>query len=278
MTDPNSRICGLGALGAALRLHGRKLIAECCMEPITHSTSEGHDENTKDSSGDADTGKSPDKGWVVSNGLYLIIMWLTAYVLVLFPLVHRYGHFDRLVVYWTILMFLVASFEAMLIPNSNYMCEKGQEYSDNGTCFWSQPANVSDAFSSKLYMDLYADYSLADAKYRMNYGNEGFHFVLFGELWHGFWCVVLGIAVMYTFYAMPNTPAYFLSLFSMGLTQLVMIIWYVSPAILELFIEGSPNHVSNWWWPPFMWNVPWFIIPPMFMHKGAMGLLRPTIA
>ena len=206
-------------------------------------------------------------------GYSLVIIWILSYIIICFPFVRHFSVFNRLVAYWCIVMLLISLFEAMLIFEWKYMCKKGKYYYKNNTCFWNVEAYFKDIFSTKLYMDLYADYSLADCKYRRGFGREGFHFVFFGEIYHGLLAGILSGLTLWKLYTNPNSAAYRLLYFTLGILQLTMITWYVSPCILELFHEKCGNHISKWWWPPFLWNVPWFIVPPIFIWRGAKELV-----
>ena len=204
----------------------------------------------------------------------MVLLWLVLFFSFFYPFVRKFGAFHRMLAYWCLAMLFIAAFEGMLLFNYDYMCSKGAYYAENNKCYWSEDGKrPGDLLSSKMYMDLYGDYSLADCKYRKNFGHDGFHFVLFGELWHGVFSGALSILTLYLLFSNPHARPCLLSFFTLGVVQLTMIIWYVSPVILELFIEGSGNHWSKWWWPPFLWNVPWFIIPPMLIYRGARGLL-----
>ena len=208
-------------------------------------------------------------------GYQVVVIWLVLFFSFFYPFVRKFNAFHRMVAYWCFIMLFIAVFEGMLIFHYDYMCRKGKYYKKKKKCFWNEDGKcLGDMLSSKMYMELYSDYSLADCKYRKNVGHDGFHFVLFGELWHGFFSGILSILILYFLYMAPESRHYLLSFFTLGVVQLTMIIWYVSPVILELFIEKSGNHWSKWWWPPFLWNMPWFIIPPMLIYYGAWGLLN----
>jgi hypothetical protein len=208
-------------------------------------------------------------------GYQMVLLWLILFFIMFYPLVKQFDAFHRTVAYWSYIMIFIMIFEFMLPFNYKYMCEKGQYYADNNKCYWSEDKkSLKDMICSKMYMELYSDYSLADFKYRQNLGDSGFHFVMFGELWHGAFSGLFSILTLYFLYTAKESKKFILSYFTLGIIQLTMIIWYVSPTILELFIEGSGNHISKWWWPPFMWNLPWFIIPPIMIYEGAKKILN----
>jgi len=210
-------------------------------------------------------------------GYQLVVLWLVIFIAISFPFVKHLDVMHRLIIFWSIITLFVFLFEIMLMFKSNYVCEKGKQYYDNGTCYWSEKdIRFSDMFSSKMYMDLYADYSLGDAKYRQNFGDSGFHFVMFGEIWHGIFAGLMSMLVLYYNYTSPETNFFYLSVLCLGLIQLIMIIWYISPCVLELFIETSINHSSKCWKPPLLWNLPWFIIPPILIYFGANNILYPS--
>lgn len=210
-------------------------------------------------------------------GYQLVILWIVLFVAIIFPFVKHLDVMHRLIIFWSIMTLFVFSFEIILMFKSDYVCEKGQKYFDTNTCYWSEnDISLSEMFSTKMYMDLYADYSMGDAKYRQNFGDSGFHFVMFGEIWHGIFSGLLSILTLYYYHTAPATNFFYLPVLCLGLTQLVMIIWYISPCILELFIETSINHSSKCWTPPLWLNLPWFIIPPILIHFGASNILYPA--
>jgi len=207
-------------------------------------------------------------------GFHMVLIWLTMFIIVFFPIFKHLNILYRTIGYWCVLMIFIAIFEFMFPCNIDIICEKGMHYYDNKCCYWSETGKkLSDMFSSKMYMELYSDYSLSDCKYRKGLGDEGFHFIMFGELWHGVFSGIFAIASLYYLFKDKTCRKFFLSIFTLGLIQLVMIIWYVSPTFLELFIDKCGNHYSNWWWPPFLWNLPWFIIPPLLIYEGYKGLI-----
>ena len=62
-------------------------------------------------------------------------------------------------------MVFVGIFELLLLFYYEYLENKGKGYYKNNNCYWLEDNNVSDMFSYKMYMDLYADYSLSDKRY-----------------------------------------------------------------------------------------------------------------
>lgn len=206
-------------------------------------------------------------------GYQLVLTWIIFYILICFPFFRHFSLFNRLVAYWCTVMLCVSIFEAMLIFKWKYMCKKGKKYYKKNKCYWNEDVKLKDACSSKMYMDLYADYSLADCKYRRGFGKEGFHFVFFGEIYHGIFSGILSGLTLWKLFTDPDSSAYKLLYFTLGIVQLTMITWYVSPCILELFYENCGNHISKWWWPPFLWNLPWFIVPPILIWKSVKTLV-----
>ena len=211
-----------------------------------------------------------------NNGLYgyqMVLLWLILFFVIIYPLIANFSVIDKTIMYWCFLTIFVFLFEMMFMYNYNYVCDKGGEYFKNKKCYWTEKVNLSDMFSDKMYLDLYADYSLADYKYRQNMNDSGFHFVYFGEIWHGIFAGLLSILVIYYKFFNNNLKKYHLSYFTLGITQLVMIIWYMSPAILELFLQDHQNNLSNTFWPPHLWNVPWFILPSILIYNGLINII-----
>ena len=117
-------------------------------------------------------------------GYQLVIIWFVAFISLLWPIFGHFDLFDRLVGYWATLMILVAIWEFCLPFNFDLLREKGTYYCENKCSFFSEKdKSIWDLFTPKMYMDLYADYSLADCKYRGKLGEDGFHFVMFEHVY-----------------------------------------------------------------------------------------------
>lgn len=207
-------------------------------------------------------------------GYQMVLLWLTLFFIIFYPVVSKLNIIDTTIIYWCLITIFVFIFEMMFMIKYKYVCDKGNYYYNTNNCYWNEKVGLYDMFSDKMYMDLYADYSLADYKYRQNMNDSGFHFVYFGEIWHGIFAGFLSILVLYFKFFSINNKNYQLAYFTLGITQLVMITWYMSPAILELFLENNQNHWTKTWWPPYLWNVPWFILPSILIYYGTKNFLR----
>ena len=208
-------------------------------------------------------------------GYQMVLLWLIIFFILFYPLVKDLNAINRTIIYWCFITIFVFLFEMMFLFNYDYVCKKGNYYFDEYKCYWTDIVPLKDMFSNKMYLDLYSDYSLADYKYRQNIGDPGFHFVYFGEIYHGIFAGIMSFFVLYFHYINIDRKKYLLSVLLLAVIQLVMITWYMSPAMLELFIKDNSNHYSKTWWPPYLWNVPWFIIP-ILMIKYSLNTLFDT--
>ena len=154
-------------------------------------------------------------------------------------------------------MVFVSIFEMLLIYYYDYLEGKGKKYYEEKKCYWLEHTNVSDMFSYKMYMDLYADYSLADKRYCENIAvNEGNRFVLLGEIIHGFFCIIMTSIILYYFIHFNELYIYIYAILFSGI-QFAMIIWYLATVFFEM------KYIKNegFWSLPLLWNVPWIIVP-----------------
>jgi len=171
----------------------------------------------------------------------------------------------RTIFTWNLLMCFVALFEAMLIFKHNYVSEKGEHYYNTNTCYWSEHNSIMDAFSTKMYMDLYADYSFCDKRYSNPlYTDNGCRFVVLGEIIHGAFCFFLCPFILYFFSKGDNRSVY-LSALVLSAIQFALIVWYLATVFLEMaFVKND-----KFWFPPILWNVPWVFVPLYIMYGVA---------
>jgi hypothetical protein len=141
------------------------------------------------------------------------------------------------------------------------MQEKSEENYKNKTCYWTETVSYLDMFSYKMYMDLYADYSLADKRYGKKIDNEGCRVVISGEETHAFFCILFVPIIMYYFIYFNETNVYLYSLMFVA-TQFAIIIWYLATVFIEMYFVTN----EQFWFPPLLWNVPWVIIPIYVMY------------
>lgn len=178
---------------------------------------------------------------------------------------------------WAIWSFFISIFEFILPFNMKYVCDKGRDYYNNNKCMWSQSDyNISDIFNKHLYMDAYADYSLADSKYRHGYndknpdetGSHSFRCVMLGEIIHGIFSFIFSVLVIYNIFIGGSDNHKYLNILLLGAAQFSLICWYQSTVFWDMFDKNSENYYLNkkWWWPPLLWNLPWFIFPPYLVY------------
>ena len=170
---------------------------------------------------------------------------------------------------WTLFMVCVSIFEMMLLFYYEYLEEKGKQYYKEKKCYWFEDNSIWDIFSYKMYMDLYADYSLSDKRYCDNLNkNEGARFVLTGEVIHGLFCILFAPIILYFFVNYNELNIYLSSIIFVAI-QFALIVWYLVSVFLEMkFVKNE-----NFWWPPLLWNVPWVIIPPYVVYYCINELL-----
>ena len=163
---------------------------------------------------------------------------------------------------WTFLMVFIIMVELILLVYYKYVHEKSEEYYRTNTCYWTENVNVVDMFSYKLYMDLYADYSLADKRYGKIIENVGCRFVISGEEAHAFFCMLFVPIILYYFVFFDEIKIYLFSLM-LSVSQFSIIVWYLSTVCIELyFVENK-----QFWFPPLLWNVPWVILPIYIVYS-----------
>ena len=154
-------------------------------------------------------------------------------------------------------MCFIALFEMMLLFKHSYVSEKGEKYYDTNTCYWSEQNSILDAFSTKMYMDLYADYSFCDKRYSNPlFTDNGCRFVMLGEIVHGAFCLLLCPVILY-FFSKGNDRSVYLFALVLCAIQFALIVWYLATVFLEMvFVKNK-----KFWFPPLLWNVPWVIVP-----------------
>ena len=135
-----------------------------------------------------------------------------------------------------------------------------------------------DILTYKLYMNLYADYSLCDKRYCQHISNEGNRFVLLGEITHGAFCLIMTTIILYFYFINYNELYIYLSALVFSAIQFALIIWYLASVFVEMkFVKNE-----QFWSPPLLWNVPWIIIPLYIIYYGTMeikkmGQSQPTL-
>ena len=203
----------------------------------------------------------------------LVIVWLTLFFLSCFFLCKYLNINDvlnRTIFCWSFCMVFVGIFEMMLLFNMTYLENKGKSYYHDNKCYWLDDISMTDMFSSKMYMDLYADYSLSDKRYCHNVNNiPCSRFVLSGEVVHGIFCLMLAPIILYLFCIKSPEINIFLTSIIFSSVQFAIIIWYLSTVFIEM------NFVKNdkFWWPPLLWNVPWVIIPIYIIYNSFRKLI-----
>ena len=207
-------------------------------------------------------------------GCNLVILWLVSFSIVSYILC-SYLKLDtallRTILVWTLLMVFVAIFEGMLLFQYKYLEKKGNYYYDENKCYWNEENSLSDIFSCKMYMDLYADYSLSDKRYCDNLvENGGCRFVLQGELIHGLFCVIMSLIIMYFYLFDYNKLYIYLSSIVFSSIQFAMIVWYLSTVFVEMYFVKN----DKFWWYPLLWNVPWVIIPPYIIYESIKEIIN----
>jgi hypothetical protein len=161
----------------------------------------------------------------------------------------------RTIFVWTFFMVFIAIFEVLLLFYPTYMQQKSEEYYTNKTCYWTENVSYLDMFSYKMYMDLYADYSLADKRYGKKIENEGYRVVISGEETHAFLCILFVPIIIYYFIYFNETNVYLYALMFVA-TQFAIITWYLATVCIEMYFVKN----EQFWFPPLLWNVPWVIV------------------
>jgi len=219
-------------------------------------------------------------------GYQLVILWFTIFFTIFIPIAKLFGLNNSLTIIalWAFWSFAISIFEFILPFNMKYICDKGRYYYNNDKCMWSQSNyNISDIFNKNLYMDAYADYSLADSKYRHGYndknphetGSHSFRCVMLGEIIHGVFSFIFSTLVIYYIFIGNNDKHKYLNILLLGAAQFSLICWYQSTVFWDMFDTKSENYYLNdkWWWPPLLWNLPWFIFPPYLVYYSYNQLL-----
>ncbi len=207
-------------------------------------------------------------------GCFLVILWLTIFSIVSYLCCSFLGlktALLRTIFVWTFFMVFVGIFELLLLFYHEYLHKKGQYYYKKNICYWNEDNKISDMFSYKMYMDLYADYSLSDKRYCKKITNKGNRFVLLGELTHGFFCFLFAPIIFYYFIHFDELYIYLYSIMFVAI-QFGLIIWYLASVFLEMYFVK--NH--KFWWPPLLWNVPWIIIPIYVIYYGIKEIGNPN--
>jgi len=170
-------------------------------------------------------------------------------------------------------MIFVAIIEMMLLFYYPYLETKGKYYYDKNECYWCEDNNPLDALSYKMYMDLYADYSLADKRYCENIQtNEGLRFVLTGEVIHGLFCIIFSPILMYLYFTKMDKIYIYLAAILFSAAQFLSIVWYLTSVFLEMkFVTND-----KFWWCPLLWNVPWIVIPLYIMYYAGIEIIQKS--
>jgi len=206
-------------------------------------------------------------------GGYLVISWIAVFTMISYSLcsfLKLDNALMRTIFVWSFLMIFIAIFEMMLLFYYDYLEKKGKYYYDKDMCYWTEDASPKDAFSYKMYMDLYADYSLSDKRYCGNFKeNEGARFVLTGEVIHGLFCIVMSAIILYLYFVNNKTAIYIAAILFSGI-QFALIIWYLS----SVFLEHIYNKNEKFWWYPLLWNVPWIIVPLYIIYYAFIEIMK----
>ena len=207
-------------------------------------------------------------------GCNLVILWLSLFSIASYMLC-SYLKLDsvlmRTIFTWTFFMMFVSLFEAMLLVYYKYLETKGNYYYDENKCYWNEENSVCDIFSYKMYMDLYADYSLSDKRYCDNLiRNEGCRFVLQGEIIHGLFCFIMSIIIMYFYFFDFNKLYIYLSSIVFSSIQFALITWYLVTVFVEMYFVKN----EKLWWCPLLWNVPWVIVPQYIIYFAIKEIVK----
>jgi hypothetical protein len=166
-------------------------------------------------------------------------------------------------------MIFISIFEFMILFSFTYLENKSNYYYSNNKCYWNEVNSIYDMFSNKMYMDLYADYSLSDKRYSENIINsEGSRFVYIGEVVHGSFCIIMSCIIMYLFFFNFNIKSIYLFSLIYSSIQFALITWY----LVSVFIEMKYKQNDKFWWPPLLWNVLWIIFPLYIIYFSFIKL------
>ena len=205
-------------------------------------------------------------------GGLLVILWLIIFSILSYvfcKMLKLETPLLRTIFVWSFCMVFVAIFEMLLLFYYEYLENKGKHYYKHNTCYWLEDNSIFDMFSYKMYMDLYADYSLSDKRYCEKITNEGNRFVLQGELVHGAFCILLTPFIFYHFINFNELYIYLYAIIFVSI-QFALIVWYLSSVFVEMrFVENK-----QFWAPPLLWNVPWIIIPLYVIYYGIAEIIK----
>ena len=206
-------------------------------------------------------------------GANVVILWLTMFAIVSY-LLCNYLKLQtvllRTIFIWTFCMVFIYIFEFLLLFYYEYLEKKGKQFYNDNTCFWHEDTNPMDILTYKLYMNLYADYSLCDKRYCEHISNEGNRFVLLGEITHGAFCLIMTTIILYFYFINYNELYIYLSAIVFSAIQFALIIWYLASVFVEMkFVKNE-----QFWSPPLLWNVPWIIIPLYIIYYGTMEIKK----
>jgi len=209
-------------------------------------------------------------------GWQIIISWFVLFFPIFYVPLRNFDLPMKIIGYWCFFMIFICIFEFLVPFNFDTICEKGNYYYENDKNYWIEDdKKFSDLLTSKMYMNVYSDYSLSDCKYRKGLNDSGFRIVMLGEIIHGILTFIFTCIVLYGMYFGMNKNKLNLHILILGIIQLTLIIWYQSTVIWDMCIESSDNCCNNpkWYWQQQGWNVPWFIFPPYLIYYGYTNLL-----
>ena len=209
-------------------------------------------------------------------GIYALLLWFFVFFRICYLLI-RYFKINsillRTIFIWTFFNFFVSIWEFMLLFYYKYVEKKGNYYYENNKCYWTSDVSISDAFSYKMYMDIYADYSYCDKRYIKNLiKNEGNRFVLSAEIIHGIFAAIFSIIILTLFFTNSHKIYIYLSSIIFSSIQFGLIIWYLTTLFMErIFVKNEKE-----WLPPILWNVPWVLIPIYIIYYSCK-IIIPSI-
>jgi hypothetical protein len=205
-------------------------------------------------------------------GFILVCLWLFIFGLISYFLIKylKINNFLLIIIFvWSFFMIFISIFQFMILFSFKYLENKSKYYYINNKCYWNEKNSIYDMFSNKMYMDLYADYSLSDKRYSENIANsEGGRFVYIGEVVHGSFCIVMSCIIMYLFFFNFNKKSIYLFSIINSSIQIALITWY----LVSVFIELQYNKNNKFWWPPLLWNILWIIFPLYIMYFSFIKL------
>ena len=205
-------------------------------------------------------------------GGYLVILWLSIFSILSYffcSILKIKTVLLRTIFVWTFCMMFIGIFELLILFYYEYLQNKGKYYYTNNNSYWLEDNEVLDMFSYKMYMDLYADYSLADKRYCKKITNQGSRFVILGELTHGFFCFLFAPIILYYFINFNELNIYLYSIIFVAI-QFALIIWYLASVFVEFYFAKN----NTIWHPPLLWNVPWVIVPVYVIYYGIIEIIN----